>query len=172
MCTSIPTSFLCSDLKQSSIVLEQEWLTKAHARGYQNQLWETPQCCVWILRSPWFVGNRDKNAHDPLRTQHVDITWTEHETQITQREHTRFVYSVVKITRYYQTFLEKSTRCAKVCGLFFLIVLFGRWLSGQTNCDHVVTVKKICILDSIKLENLWEALFCIPTRRYSRTNAI
>ena len=35
---------------------------------------------------------------------------------------------------------EKFTRCAKVCGLFFLIVLFGCLLVGQA--DHV-TVKQV-----------------------------
>ena len=31
------------------------------------------------------------------------------------------------------TFFEKFTRCAKVDGLFFLIVLFGSWLADQTD---------------------------------------
>ena len=55
---------------------------------------------------------------------------------------------LVKITRLctleYQTwqtpFLDKFTKCAKVCGLFYLIVLFGCWLAGQANSDHVVWV--------------------------------
>ena len=37
------------------------------------------------------------------------------------------------------TFFEKFTRCAKVCGLFSLIVRFGCCgLAGQANSDHVV----------------------------------
>ena len=33
---------------------------------------------------------------------------------------------------------EKFMRCAKVCGLFlFLIVLFGCWLVGQANSNHM-----------------------------------
>ena len=68
----------------------------------------------------------------------MEITWTEQETQREYAE--RFVHSVVKITRLYdyqtwQTFFEKLTRCAKVCGLFILIVLFWCWLAGQTNYD-------------------------------------
>ena len=35
----------------------------------------------------------------------------------------------------------KFTRCAKVCGPFFLIVTFGFWLAGQLNSDHVVTTE-------------------------------
>ena len=55
----------------------------------------------------------------------------------------RFVYSLVKITRLYdyQTWhthcFEKFTRCAKVCGLFSLIVRFGCWLAEQANSSHV-----------------------------------
>ena len=51
----------------------------------------------------------------------------------------RFVYSIVKITRLYdyqtwQTFSEKFTRCAKVCGLFLLLFCFrdADWLGRQT----------------------------------------
>ena len=36
-----------------------------------------------------------------------------------------------------ETFLEKVRRCAKVCGPFFLIVIFGCWLAEQENSDHV-----------------------------------
>ena len=67
------------------------------------------QWIVFFVHSDWYV----------------EITWTEHETQITQREHVKGL-SEVKITRFYDktnmvdTFLEKFTRCAKVCGLFFL----------------------------------------------------
>ena len=46
----------------------------------------------------------------------------------------------------YQTWpmhlFQKFTRCAKVYGLIFLIVLFGCWLAGQANSDHVVIVAK------------------------------
>ena len=52
----------------------------------------------------------------------------------------------VKISRVdYQTWpthlFEKCTRCVKVCGLFFLVVLSRCWLPRQTNSDH--TVNKI-----------------------------
>ena len=42
----------------------------------------------------------------------------------------RFVYPVVKITRL-PNMVDTFTRCAKVCGLFFLIVL-ADWLGRQT----------------------------------------
>ena len=35
---------------------------------------------------------------------------------------------------------EEFTRCAKVCGLFFFIMLFRCWLAGQANFDHMVQV--------------------------------
>ena len=71
--------------------------------------------------------------------EYVEMKWTEHKTQITQRE---FVYSIVKIRLYdYQTmadfFLDKCTGCAKVCGLFYIVllwVLIGR----AANADHMV----------------------------------
>ena len=80
-------------------------------------------------------------AYDPLRAQHVEITWSEHETRITQREHARgFFYSqnekIVMMIKHGRH--EKFTRCAKVCGpFFFLIVLFGRWLAGQATSNHM-----------------------------------
>ena len=54
----------------------------------------------------------------------------------------RFVHCITKITRLYdyqtwQTYFEKFTRCAKVCGLFSLTVPFGCWLAQQANPDHV-----------------------------------
>ena len=47
----------------------------------------------------------------------------------------RFVYSIVEITRLY--IFEKFMRCTKVCGPFFLIVVFGCWLAGQANSVHM-----------------------------------
>ena len=35
------------------------------------------------------------------------------------------------------TLFEKFTRCVRISGLFFLIVLYGCWLAGQANSDHV-----------------------------------
>ena len=71
------------------------------------------------------------------------------------------VYSTLKITRLYDyikldTFvLKKLTRCAKVCGLFFLIVFLGCWLAGEANSDHVTATwtrgrtKRIQLLQKI-----------------------
>ena len=44
------------------------------------------------------------------------------------------------------TFIEKFMRCAKVCGLFFMVVFFGCWLAGQTNSDHMVSGTDLEIL--------------------------
>ena len=49
--------------------------------------------------------------------------------------HTNKIVWLLNMT---DTFWRKFTRCAKVCGLFFLIVLFGRWLAEQTNSGHMV----------------------------------
>ena len=76
-----------------------------------------------------------------MRTQYVEIKWTEQETQITQREHTKGLLILESKLYDYQTwqthFCEKFTRCAKVCGLFFLGCAFGCWLAEQTNSDHM-----------------------------------
>ena len=39
---------------------------------------------------------------------------------------------IVWLSNMADTFFEKFPKCAKVCGLFFLIVLFGCWLVMQT----------------------------------------
>ena len=36
----------------------------------------------------------------------------------------------------------EMNRCAKVCGLLFMIVIFGCWLAGQENCNHVDYIKQ------------------------------
>ena len=93
----------------------------------------------------------------------MEITRTEHEKQITQREHAKglfilesnadqkvrtcgkFVSTIVKITRLFDhktwpTHLyEKFTRCAKVCGPFFLLDSAFRVLIGWTNSDYMRT---------------------------------
>ena len=86
------------------------------------------------IKSPWpFVHLVRQDQVNSARN-------TDHAARVCER----FVYSRVKITRLYdyqtwQTHLfEKFTRCAKVCGLFFLTVLFGCRLAGQVNCDHTV----------------------------------
>ena len=45
------------------------------------------------------------------------------------------------IKRWRHIFWEMN-RCAKVCGVLFVIVLFGCWLAGQENCNHVVNIKQ------------------------------
>ena len=45
----------------------------------------------------------------------------------------------------------RHTRYAKVCGLFFfLIVFFGCWLAGQTNSDHMgaLVLVRACVIMS------------------------
>ena len=48
---------------------------------------------------------------------------------------------IVSLSNMADKFLEKFTRCAKVPGLFFLIVLFGCWLAEQENTNHVVLAR-------------------------------
>ena len=45
---------------------------------------------------------------------------------------------IVWLSNMADTFFEKFARCAKVCGLFFLIVLFECWLAEQANSGHMV----------------------------------
>ena len=51
----------------------------------------------------------------------------------------------------------KFTRCAKVYGLLFLMVLFGCWMAGQANSDHMNS------------RGAGRAMFCvfIPLKRVS-----
>ena len=45
----------------------------------------------------------------------------------------------------------RHTRYAKVCGLFFFLILFfGCWLAGQTNSDHVgaLVLVRACVIMS------------------------
>ena len=49
--------------------------------------------------------------------------------------------------------------CAKVCGLFYLIVLCGCWLAGQTKSDHVVVLTCESVWPELKsLEILMEVV--------------
>ena len=111
--------------------------TCIHTRGCQLQ--HVIPCYalidLWvILKSPWsfvHVVHRDhmnsaQNADQGARTCG------------------RFVYSIVKITRfyYYQTWLTFVWEiylqgAQRFVGFFLLIVLFGCWLVGQANSDHM-----------------------------------
>ena len=52
------------------------------------------------------------------------------------------------------TFFEKFTRCAKVCGLFYLIMLSGCWLAGRANSDHVdcTLLQAVLVAKDMELE--------------------
>ena len=93
---------------------------------------------LWVIKI--------KKAHDPLRTQYVEIKWTEHEMQIMQWKHVKGLF-IVKIRRLYdyQTWLTNWQIVCKVNevrkGLWdfvFLIVLFVCWLAGQANFNHMM----------------------------------
>ena len=58
------------------------------------------------------------------------------------------------------TLFAKFTRCAKVCGLFFLIVLFGCWLAGQANSGHVVSTQNF-YFNLQWLPECFEASYCV-----------
>ena len=61
--------------------------------------------------------------------------WTEHEAQISERDCLFFSQNnkIFWLSNIADTSFEKFRSCARVCGLFSLIVLFGRWLDEQTN---------------------------------------
>ena len=82
---------------------------------------------LWVIRikSPWsfarLVLDRARNADDLTRVCE------------------QFVYSIVKITRLSNiedTFLEKFTRRAKVCGLFYLDCASRVLIGWAGNCDN------------------------------------
>ena len=102
---------------------------------------------LWVMKikSPWsFVC-----VVCPL------ITWTEHKTQITQREHVKGLFireskwqdcMIIKHVR--QTHFGRNSRGAQRCvGLYFLVVLFGCWLAGRANSDHVLLIRSVILLN-------------------------
>ena len=79
-------------------------------------------------------------------------TWRENEQSNKHRSRSENIWNVylfysqinkiVWLSNMTETFIKKFARCAKVCGPFFLIVLFGRWLAGQANSDHMEYMRK------------------------------
>ena len=75
------------------------------------------------------------------------------------RTRERFVYSIAKITRFYdyqtwQTYLSRSSRGAQRFVGFFLIMLFGCWLARQENSDHMGSwVPETSKIDYKKFDN-------------------
>ena len=79
-----------------------------------------------------------------MRTLYVEITWTEHETQIKQQEYGKGVllYSQNNEILWLWTMADTSVceihEVRKGLWTFSLILLFGCWLANQANSDHVV----------------------------------
>ena len=76
----------------------------------------------------------------PMRTLYVEIKWTEQETQIKWK--VCFFYSennkILWSSNMADTFVWEIHEVRKGMWAFFFIVLFGCWLAGQANSDHVV----------------------------------
>ena len=80
--------------------------------------WKSPWSFAHVVRRDHM--NRSRNADQAATTCERFILFYSQNNKI------------VWLSNMADTFLEKFTRCAKVCGLFFLIVLFGCWLAEQT----------------------------------------
>ena len=108
-------------------------LTSGCAVG-QSSMWSEFSDLVdlWVMKTKKSIWSFARVVHrdQVIRARHVDHT---------ARTCDMFVYSIVKITRLHgqHTNVLEIHGCAKVFGLFFLDVLFGRWLAGQTNSDHM-----------------------------------
>ena len=80
---------------------------------------------LWVIKikqSPWSF------AHI-IRRGHVNRAWNaDHAARVCKQ----FVYSIVKITRFYgrHICLRNSRGALRYVDLFFLIVLYGFWLAG------------------------------------------
>ena len=98
----------------------------------------------------WFVGPWIIKIKKPTLLC-ARSTWRENEQSKKHRSGSEkrkvFVYSIVKITKCYnyqtwQKHLLRNSRGAQRYVGVFLIVLFGRWLAGKTNTDHMEYMRK------------------------------
>ena len=91
---------------------------------------KSPRSFAYVIR--WNHVNRARNADQAARTcEAVCMSYSQNNK----------IFWVSNMTGH---MFEEFTRCAKVCGLF--ILLFGCWLAGQTNPDHVVIIKGLFFL--------------------------
>ena len=102
--------------------------------------------CDRIFRPRWFVGNEDKKKPMILcacRTSRSREQSTKRRSRSENMCKVCSFYSqnnkIEWLSNISDTFSETCTRsrCVKVCGLYFLLVLFGCWLARQPNSDHV-----------------------------------
>ena len=71
---------------------------------------------------------------------------------------------IVWLSNMADTFLRNSRGAQRFVGFHFLTVLFGCWLAGQTNCDHVVIAVR-------SVEGTWLTCCFIYQSKYSTTLA-
>ena len=95
-------------------------------------------CDRSIFRPLWFVGNKIKKpmilcARNTSRSRNTDHA---------ARTCEWFVYSIVKITRFYDyqtdAFFWEIHEMRKGLWAFFLTMIFECWLAEQVNSDHMV----------------------------------
>ena len=110
-----------------------------------------------IFWARWFVGNSDKKASDPLRMQHVKITWTEHETQITQNN------NIVWLSNMADMFWREVHVVAKVCGLFFSWLCFSDadWLGRQSPIMWLLCTWVSHVHHFSSRDEFWHSQCCI-----------
>ena len=121
---------------------------------------------ILFMRSDFstsLIWNEDK-ATDPLCTLYIE--W----------EHVKSMFLLSgKISNMADTFWEKFTVCAKVCGLFFLIVRFGCWLAGQENSDHMGDVKAMRLRNFYSMNFLliwYKDFFRVPDMNFDKKSRI
>ena len=150
--------------------------TSWNSRGWGVGSCYAPIHVMWSDSRPrWFVGNQDKKKPMILCAR---STSRSREQSTKRRSRSENMWKVCLFYNQYNkiswlsnmadTFFEKFTKRAKVCGLFFLTVLFGRWLAEQAICDHVVLLSDVSSVKtkwkSMKLQITLTVIYQIQKR--------
>ena len=107
-------------------------------------------CCLWVIR---FKKKTQSFAYVVCRDNVNRAQNSDHAVRTCKR----FVYPIVKIVRFMaDTVFEKFTRCTKICGLFFfLIVPFGDdWLGRQTPITWQLRVHGLVYLGGVSFRRM------------------
>ena len=108
---------------------------------------------LWVIKT--------KKAYDPLRAYCVCVSCSVHLISIKNIRKFCLFYShnnkIQWLSDMTDTFWGKFTRRGKVCGLFFLIVLLGRWLAGQANSGHLENDKSEVFIMLHKFGGMWHS---------------
>ena len=127
-----PSSLVVADFGCGEAIIAQKVPNKVHSFDLVAVNEQVTACDMSKVRSMvnWFVG-KIKICARCTRRSHVQ----RRKYRSSNKNIKRFVDFIVKIRFYdYQTYLfEKFMRCAKVCGLFFVLDFAFRLLTGWTS---------------------------------------